>query len=649
LLCPGVITGLVGLLLPGGPLLGQADTGARAAPNQSIVLDRRDVEAWLDGYMGLALRAGNVAGAVVVVVKDGSPLVQKGYGFADVAARTPVDAERTGFRPGSVSKLFTATAVMQLVEQGKLDLDRDVNGYLDFTLPPAFDAPITLREILTHRPGFGQITKGLGAIDPSKVESLEYHVKHHIPRRIYRPGTIPAYSNYGLVLAGYIVQRVSGEPFEQYVEHHIFEPLGMHRSTFVQPLPARFEADMSKGYLTAGDEPRPFEILGTMPAGGLTSTGADMARFMMAHLGEGRLDSARILRPETVQLMHRRATPDWPELNGMALGFRESSRNGHRIIGHGGDTYAFHADLELYLDANLGLFVGFNSLGGSGMDSNGLIGSLVEAFTNRYFPGPAVIDPPPAPTAVEHARMAAGTYLSSRHFERNFLSLFNVLPMHVSAKDDGTITISSEERADGRPKEWRETGPWQWRELGGPDRLGMIVDGGRVAEIRRSSDPATALVRAPAFVAGWNLPGLVGAVVILALSALAWPASLIVRRRYHLPPSVGGMLGGGQRLTGIVAIVALGFLLGWALILRAIMNLDPRLYGGGFDPWILVLQLVGLMVIVGAFALVWSSWRTVSGRHGWWAKVWSVLTAGAVIYVAWFGFVFGLITGGLDY
>src|SRR3954469_2174889 len=184
-------------------------------------LTAQDVNAWLDGFMSYSLAKDDIAGAVVVVVKDGQILTQKGYGYADVAAHKPVDPAKTLFRPGSVSKLFTWTAVMQLVEQGKLDLDKDVNTYLDFKIPPAFGKPITLRNAMTHTPGFEEVGRNLFSPDTVKVEPFETFLKAWIPGRIYPPGQVPAYSNYATTRAGYIVQRVSGEPFDDYIERHI--------------------------------------------------------------------------------------------------------------------------------------------------------------------------------------------------------------------------------------------------------------------------------------------------------------------------------------------------------------------------------------------------------------------------------------------
>ena len=194
-----------------------------------------DVESFMDGIVPLQLKQSDIAGATVSVVKDGKLLFAKGYGYADVQNKKPVSAQETLFRPGSISKLFTWTAIMQLYEQGKLDLDRDINDYLDFKIPDAFGKPITLKNVLTHTPGFEEQIKDLFTTDQT-APNLGQYLKTHIPGRIYPPGTVPAYSNYATAIAGYIVERVSGRPFEQYVAENIMQPLKMTHSTFSQPL-----------------------------------------------------------------------------------------------------------------------------------------------------------------------------------------------------------------------------------------------------------------------------------------------------------------------------------------------------------------------------------------------------------------------------
>ncbi|MDF2902058.1 MAG: beta-lactamase, partial [Phenylobacterium sp.] len=208
------------------PPAGPAIAPVTATPQ----LTRPDLEAWLDGFVPYALERADAAGAVVAVVKDGQPLLVKGYGYADVDAGRLMTGDLTVIRPGSVSKLFTWTAVMQLVEQGKIDLDRDVNAYLDFKLPARPDGPITMRRLMTHTPGFEETVGGLLFYDPQSLEPLGVTLKRWTPQRIFPAGSTPAYSNYGAALAGYIVQRVSGQPYEAYVERNILKPLGMDHS-----------------------------------------------------------------------------------------------------------------------------------------------------------------------------------------------------------------------------------------------------------------------------------------------------------------------------------------------------------------------------------------------------------------------------------
>src|SRR5688500_5105033 len=247
-----------------------------------------DVEAFLEGIVPLQLERENIAGAAVSVVKDGKVLFSKGYGYADREKKTPVSADETLFRPGSVSKLFTWTAVMQLVEQGKLDLDGDVNQYLDFKIPPGPEGEmLRIRDLMTHTPGFEESLKELIGEDADNIASLEKTVKRWTPERIYPAGTMPAYSNYATGLAGYIVERVSGRTFDDYVEQNILAPLGMHDSSFRQPLPEPLFARMAKGYLTASGKPQGYEFINLAPAGSMAATGSDMARFMIAHLHNG--------------------------------------------------------------------------------------------------------------------------------------------------------------------------------------------------------------------------------------------------------------------------------------------------------------------------------------------------------------------------
>src|SRR5438309_10168084 len=237
-----------------------------AQPSPLPALTRADFETFLDALIPSQLQNRDIAGAVVSVVKDGQVLFAKGYGYADFATKKPVLADQTLFRPGSISKLFTATAVMQLVEQGKLDLDRDVNEYLDFAIPKTYPDPVTLRRLLTHTAGFEVTLKNLFVAHESDMKALRTYLVNQMPQRIFPPGKIPSYSNYGFSVAGYIVERVSGEKFERYIDNHIFKPLRMTNSTFDKPLSVTMAHQISYRYLTTAKKTRDFEFVQAAPA-----------------------------------------------------------------------------------------------------------------------------------------------------------------------------------------------------------------------------------------------------------------------------------------------------------------------------------------------------------------------------------------------
>src|SRR5438067_1843803 len=346
------------------------------------VRDRGELAAFLDGVMAANLRAKHVAGATVAVVKDGALFYANGYGYSDVGHRAPVNPERTLFRIGSTSKLFTWTAVMQLVEQGKLDLVADVNRYIDFKIPATYPQPITLRHIMTHTPGFEEDGRDLITDDSTKMIPLGRWLATHIPGRVRPPGTFSSYSNYATAVAGYIVQRVSGEHYDDYIEKHILTPLGMTQTSTRQPLPARLKSDMSTGYVWAGGiyQPQKFEIINAPPAGSIASSATDMSKFMIAHLEDGK----GILAESTAKKMHARAFGHDPRLPGFALGFYEQSSHGLRIIGHGGDTRWFHTDLALIPEEKIGVFVSYNTASGAELS----FGPFLTQFLDHYYPAP---------------------------------------------------------------------------------------------------------------------------------------------------------------------------------------------------------------------------------------------------------------------
>src|SRR4029450_4954412 len=238
---------------------------------------------------------------------------------------------------------------------------------------------------MTHTPGLEEQVKDLITLDEKSYVKFDALLKRWVPKRVYAPGSTPAYSNYGASLAGFIPSARPGHPSDPSVANHIFKPLGMQHATFSQPLPPNLKPLMAEGYVSGKDKPYGYEFVSAAPAGSVAASGEDMGRFVIAHLQNGEYQGKRILKPETAQLMHSRANLPFQGLNGMAHGFYETNLHGLRVIAHGGDTVAFHSDLHLFLDKNVGLFVSMNSAGKQGA-AQPLRDALFEQFADRYFP-----------------------------------------------------------------------------------------------------------------------------------------------------------------------------------------------------------------------------------------------------------------------
>ena len=623
---------------------------AQPAAPVVVPLTAADANSWLDGYLPYALKTGDIAGAVVAIVKDGEVLTVRGYGYADVAVKKPVDPRLTLFRPGSVSKLFTWTAVMQLVEQGKIDLDADVNQYLDFKIPPREGKPITMRNLMQHTAGFEEQAKGI-ITENSKAPGFEALLKAWVPQRVFAPGTTPAYSNYGASLAGYIVQRLSGESFDSYIEKHIFEPLEMKYSTFRQPLPPELAPLMSNGYRVASGEPRAFEIVGPAPAGALSSPGEDMAHFMIAHLQGGEFHGKRILAAATAEMMHNTPLTMLPPLNRMELGFFETNINGYEVIGHLGDTDYFHTSLHLFLGENVGFYVSFNSLGKEGAAHN-LRGALFQDFADRYFPAPRPVSRVDAATAAAHAALLAGSWANSRGSQSNFLAVAGLLgQIKIGVDKKGELQIPDLKGLNGEPRRWVEIAPFVWLDADSHDRLAAkVVDGKPVRWSFDLLSPFMVFDRVPWYAnSAWLKPLLGASVVALLLTALLWPVAAWVRRRYKAPLGLDPASFRAYRWSKIGAVLILATLGLWAmtivLMLKNTNNLDGRL-----DALLWFSEIFGTVAFIGGLLLtLWNLRAVWLGDRRWPARVWSVVLCISAAAVLWVAVVSRLVSFGTNY
>lgn len=458
---------LTGLALALALLSAPALPAAAAPKSQTVTVERgrlAGLPEFIDGVMAQQLATREVAGAVVTIVHKGKVVLTRGYGFADVAAGKPVDGQTTLFRPGSVSKLITWVALMQQVERGKVDLDADVNRYIDYTIPPYEGAPVKVRDLLSHSPGMSDVGD-LTVDEVGKLRPYSDWLKTHIPTRQWAPGTEVSYSNYGAALAGYIVERVSGEPFADYVDRHIFAPLGMRHSFFREPLPAAVQPNMATGYKVKDGRlvAEPFELFSNvMPAGSGSATAPDMARFMLAMLGDGKLGAARILTPQSVALLESNSLANAPNLPGMAHGFMVARERAPRMVGHGGNTGDFHSYLLLVPEADLGFFV--STTGGPG--SYGARTELSDAIIGRLFPQ----TPAPRWTGAADAPRAGAYRMNRRDYTKPARPEYDV---QVSAAGPHALTLVNQ----GKSSAWEQIGPGLYEQVtgaraGGPyDRL----------------------------------------------------------------------------------------------------------------------------------------------------------------------------------
>lgn len=597
--------------------------------------DPAELEAFLDGVMAAHMESNHIAGATFALVKEGDIFLAKGYGYADVKNKKPVMAETTLFRPGSVSKLFTWTSVMQLVEQGKLDLNKNINDYLkNFKIPETYSEPITLTHLLTHTPGFEDVWSGMAARRAEDLVPLGKFLADKMPPRFLPPGKLTAYSNYGTALAGYIVQEVSGMPFEDYVEENIFKPLDMQYSTFRQPLPSHLEEYMSIGYSYKDGlfEEEEFELInGLAPAGSLSASATEMAKFMIAYLQNGKYKENRILKEETAKQMFTQLFTHDSRLDGNAYGFWERSLNNVRLIGHGGDTVFFHSLLMLLPEQNVGFFLSYNSVGAGGF----LQEKFLKAFLDHYYPGPEPPEFELSPDFKKRAIRFTGNYGLARSVFSTYEKLANLMMVtQVKATDKGTLLTSYP--AGLGTKQWVEVEPFLFQELNGQERLVFKIDNkGRVTHAFISEFPYFALIKLAWYQSPLFHYSLFILSMILFLSTLAWPIRALFRALCKGKREERGGPGWARWTAGGMSMLFVFFCFGLALILSNQMNLMF-----GIPPLLkimLVFPLISIVLLIGAVGVTFLAWK-----YKYWsacARVhYTLVLLAALVFIWWLNY-----------
>ncbi len=582
-------------------------------PWRNARVERAVLEPFVDGLMGAQIAAYQIPGAAVAIVQHDEILLAKGYGLARVGSATPVRADRTLFRVGSVAKVLTWMALLQLAESGGLSLEQDVNEHLgELALPSTFQAPVTPSHLITHSAGFEDRFAGLFAASGGSLLTLPDYLQQYRPVRVRPPGQITAYSNYGAALAGHLLERVTGVRFEDYVARHIFQPLDMLSSTFAQPVPESLRAHLATGY-GKRLEPLGFEWLQAAPSGALSTTATDMARLMLTILGGGQLGEARVLKDGTVETMLTRQFTNDRRLPGLTFAFQEYLLNGQRLLWHPGDTLGFSSALVLVPVHRLGIFVVYNRLADSQPRAD-----FLKVFMERFFP--ALPTPPPIPTGAAAGRGVryAGSYLPSRSNLSGPEKVFKLFrPVTVDALPDGRLqTHGLWAVKEGL---WLEIEPGAYRHTAGEGILQFRVQQDRVIMLE-GNYPQGAYLRVPWYGAhrlhGFTwITAAVGFFVTLAAAA--------VRLTFVRAATPSASLRWPQRLVEAMSLVQLGVLLG---LLSILVNL--RAFAAYTDR---LLDAVGLLALLGAVfaaAAVVSQgalWRPAAARWG--SRIWYGMVA----------------------
>jgi CubicO group peptidase (beta-lactamase class C family) len=471
------------VVAPTAPPPAQGLVGARLAPGTAIPADQ--LEVLVDGVVRQAMANDHIAGVAVSVVQNGQVVLKKGYGFAGTGR--PVDPDKTLFRLASISKTFTWITLMREVDAGHIRMAEPINLFLPEKLQikdQGFKRPILVRDLPTHTPGFEDRSLGqLFEENPKRIRPLNDYLRQERPRRVREAGLFPSYSNYGAALAGAAVAYVNGHPYQDIVDSEIIHPLGLQRTTFREPYPARADlpapmpatlaGDVSTGYRwsAGGFIPQSFEYVTQIaPAAALSSTAGDMARYMLMILGGGQLDGATIYSPAAAVGFRTTLQAPAPGVNGWDNGFGEFALpGGFRGLGHGGDTLWFHSMMVTVPALNLGVFVTTNTDTGPK-----LAFQLPMRIVGQFYAPPQDLPRPGSPALAANPSAYAGTYLTTRRpysgLERFVFLLIGQTKIAVT--DDGRLTAGGEM--------WTPDGPdGHFRQINGPQTMAFAMDGGR--------------------------------------------------------------------------------------------------------------------------------------------------------------------------
>jgi len=588
----------------------KAGETAAAGELDHSIFEHRELEEFLDRLFKEKMAEFHVPGAAFSMVKDGEIFMKKGYGYADLENDIPVDPDYTLFRIGSVTKLVTATAVMQLYEQGLLDLEEDLNQKLSiFELEEKYSRPVTAAHLLTHTGGFDECLLGTSVRTKEEIVPLGQYLKHNMPPRVMPPGEVFSYSNHGMALAGHLVEEISGDSFYQYLESNIFHPLKMHNSTFPEGGGDLIGLALGYDYRRGRFEPAALDYILPSPAGAMVSTSGDMARFMLAHLQKGHLDGRRILDDKTAAEMHSTQFSHHPKLQGFTYGFYEMLQGEHRFIWHGGQHPGFVSVLLLLPEQNTGFFCAYNA------SDTRLMYALFSEFIEHFYPR----DKPTGlePVAASCLNGLTGNYRLTRYARTTSEKLLAMgMEIRVSSEENTALLTRPALSPGTQPTRWIQVEPFLFQYEGGEDRLSFRKnENGQVSFMFTDID---SWERLSWYESAIFQLGLAAFCLIVFLSALiSWPAVYLYRRLFRAPDAAKNPFPWARPAAGILAMLNIIFVAGIVYLIST--NPYELLYGipGSFRVLLTLPLITAALSIILVFFTV-NLWRshywTLAGR-----------------------------------
>ncbi|MGC9371186.1 MAG: serine hydrolase domain-containing protein [Paracoccaceae bacterium] len=600
----------------------------------SSAQDDTALAARLDALADVFMTTEQVPGAVAAIV-SGDEVILRGYGLADIEAGTAARPDDTRFEIGSITKLFTWVAVMMLVEEGRLDLRADVSQYLQDIAVPGTE-PLTTSQLMSHRGGFEEsyaiFDAAIAALP--RAEALTAAA----PEQVFPRAEVTSYSNWGVALAGRVVEVVSGETWEAFVQSRILDPLGMQDTTVGEALRRPDQPPLSQSYRVQGGIAHPafrIDIGAFAPAGSIASTAADMSRFLRFLMGDGALEGERLLQPETMARMRTRLFDDRPQAADLAHGLQSRPRFGTMVYGHGGGVNEFLSNLVFIPEIGAGVFISQNGGTGAGLPflvPNQILAALADEAGLRE-PVPQDV-----PDAQARAAEAAGRYLTNRRTFSGSAQFFGALSvLSVTATPDGALLLPTATLP--APSRFEPIGPDLWQNAQG-DRISLIRnEDGQIVRLADGTGAHTHERLSGLADPIWLWFSLGGAVLlsVTTLLGLLW--------RHGLGGgSLSGSIAAGMSFAGAVSVlglVAAGLAAGFAAARLGSEYLfdqpQPTL-----EVFLLAADIVAVVAAAVLLSLIlvwrspgWSLWRRL--HHSLFAVVFAVFSG---LMLSW-GLAFG--------